>query len=195
GRAGLSPGTGENKGGDMQQRDPFQLNMGWKRRALLACLLAGGLARTALAAPLQADWSFRLLPGDAQLQAHPGMDTWRAATVPGSVHTDLLANGLIGDPYVGAAEAGLQWIGLGDWEYRARFDVDAATLARPHAELRFDGLDTFAEVRLNGQPLLKADNAHRIWRARVDGQLRASGNELQIVFRSPIRTLLPQVQA
>ncbi|WP_293714970.1 beta-mannosidase [Stenotrophomonas sp. UBA7606] len=149
----------------------------------------------AVAAPLQAQWSFRLLPGDAQLQAHPGMDAWKQATVPGSVHTDLMAAGLISDPYVGAAEAGLQWIGLGDWEYRARFDVDAATLARPHAELRFDGLDTFAEVRLNGQPLLKADNAHRTWRARVDGRLRAQGNELQIVFRSPIRTLLPQVQA
>jgi len=183
----------------MQQRSHQHFNavaprLGWVRRALAACLLCG-MAGTALAAPLQAQWSFRLLPGDAQLQAHPGMDTWRTATVPGSVHTDLLANGLIGDPYVGAAEAGLQWIGLGDWEYRARFDVDAATLARPHAELRFDGLDTFAEVRLNGQPLLQADNAHRTWRARVDGQLRATGNELQIVFRSPIRTLLPRVQA
>ncbi len=163
-------------------------------RGLLLCALSLA-SSAAVAAPLQAQWSFRLLPGDAQLQAHPGMDAWKQATVPGSVHTDLMAAGLISDPYVGAAEAGLQWIGLGDWEYRARFDVDAATLARPHAELRFDGLDTFAEVRLNGQPLLKADNAHRTWRARVDGRLRAQGNELQIVFRSPIRTLLPQVQA
>ena len=163
-------------------------------RGLLLCAL--WLASSAaVAAPLQAQWNFRLLPGDAQLQAHPGMDAWKNATVPGSVHTDLMAAGLIADPYVGAAEAGLQWIGLADWEYRARFDVDAATLGRPHAELRFDGLDTFAEVRLNGQPLLKADNAHRTWRARVDGRLRAQGNELQIVFRSPIRTLLPQVQA
>ncbi len=163
-------------------------------RGLLLCALSLA-SSAAVAAPLQAQWSFRLLPGDAQLQAHPGMDAWKPATVPGSVHTDLMAAGLIADPYVGAAEAGLQWIGLGDWEYRARFDVDGATLARPHAELRFDGLDTFAEVRLNGQPLLKADNAHRTWRARVDGRLRAQGNELQIVFRSPIRTLLPQVQA
>ena len=159
----------------------------------LLCLLA--CAGSALAAPLQAQWNFRLLPGDTQLQAHPGLDAWTPATVPGSVHTDLMAAGLIGDPYVGAAEAGLQWIGLADWEYRARFDVDAATLARPHAELRFDGLDTFAEVSLNGAPLLAADNAHRTWRARVDGRLRAQGNELRIVFRSPIRRLLPQVQA
>ncbi|QNN45397.1 glycoside hydrolase family 2 protein [Thermomonas brevis] len=164
----------------------------WQAALLLALC---GVVGIATAAPLRAQWSFRLLPGDAQLQAHPGLDAWRPAQVPGSVHTDLLAAGVIGDPYVGAAEAGLQWIGLADWEYRARFDVDAETLARPHAELRFDGLDTFAEVSLNGAPLLDADNAHRIWRARVDGRLRAKDNELRIVFRSPIRTLLPRVQA
>lgn len=174
--------------GSMQAR-AFRL---WQTALLLALC---GLVGIASATPLRAQWSFRLLPNDPQLQAHPGLDAWRPAQVPGSVHTDLLAAGVIGDPYVGAAEAGLQWIGLADWEYRARFDVDAETLARPHAELRFDGLDTFAEVSLNGQPLLNADNAHRTWRARVDGRLRATGNELRIVFRSPIRTLLPRVQA
>ncbi|MFV7424863.1 beta-mannosidase [Stenotrophomonas geniculata] len=161
----------------------------------LLLLLIAASAFPATAAPLQAQWEFRMLPGDAQGAAHPGLQQWRAAQVPGSVHTDLLAHALIRDPYVGAPEAELQWIGLAAWEYRARFDVDAATLAKPNAELRFDGLDTYAEVSLNGKPLLRADNAHRTWRARVDGRLRANGNELQIVFRSPIRTLLPGVQA
>lgn len=186
----------------MQQRHRLGFgSMQFRMRARLYAVAGGVLVLLLLvigkasAAPLQAQWSFRLLPGDAQLKAHPALDAWRPAQVPGSVHTDLMAAGVIGDPYVGAAEAGLQWIGLGDWEYRARFDVDAATLARTHAELRFDGLDTFAEVSLNGKPLLKADNAHRTWRADVAGRLHARGNELRIVFRSPIRTLLPQVQA
>lgn len=161
----------------------------------LLLLLIAAISFPLAAAPLQAQWEFRMLPGDAQGAAHPGLQQWRAAKVPGSVHTDLLAHGLIRDPYVGAPEAELQWIGLADWEYRARFDVDAATLAKPNAELRFDGLDTYAEVRLNGKPLLRADNAHRTWRARVEGRLRAKDNELQIVFCSPIRTLLPGVQA
>ena len=174
--------------GSMQNR----MAGGW--RTLLLCAVCA-FAGVAAAAPLPAQWSFRLLPGDAQRAEHPGLDAWRPAQVPGSVHDDLHKAGVIGDPYVGAAEAGLQWIGLADWEYRARFDVDAATLARRHAELRFDGLDTFAEVSLNGQPLLKADNAHRTWRADVEGRLRAKGNDLRVVFRSPIRTLLPQVQA
>jgi len=152
-------------------------------------------ALPASAAVLDARWEFRLLPGDGQQAGHPEVAEWRDARVPGSVHTDLLAHALIPDPYVGAPEAGLQWIGLADWEYRARFDVDAATLARRHAELVFEGLDTFAEVELNGRPLLRADNSHRTWVARVDGRLRARDNTLRIVFRSPIRTLLPVVQA
>ena len=161
----------------------------------LLLLLVGSWVLPVTAAPLQAQWSFRLLPGDAQLRAHPQLAGWRTAQVPGAVHTDLLAQGQIPDPYVGAPEAGLQWIGLADWEYRAQFDVDAATLVRAHAELAFEGLDTFATVTLNGKPLLQANNSHRTWRARVDGRLRARGNELRIVLRSPIRTLLPGVQA
>ncbi|MHC5149484.1 beta-mannosidase [Stenotrophomonas rhizophila] len=161
----------------------------------LMLVLLAAWALPVAAAPLAAEWSFRLLPGDARGAAHPDLQQWRPAQVPGAVHTDLLARGQIPDPYVGAPEAGLQWIGLADWEYRARFDVDATTLARAHAELAFEGLDTFATVTLNGQPLLQADNSHRTWRARVEGRLRPRGNELRVVLRSPIRTLLPGVQA
>lgn len=144
---------------------------------------------------LDANWEFRLVPGDAQASTHADAAQWRSAQVPGSVHTDLLAHRLIPDPYVGAPEAALQWIGLADWEYRKRFDLDAATMQRTNAELVFEGLDTFAEVQLNGRDLLTADNSHRTWRAKVDGLLRTRGNELRVVFRSPIRRLLPQVQA
>lgn len=141
------------------------------------------------------DWRFRLVPGDAQLEANRDAADWHAAKVPGSVHTDLFANQLIPDPYVGAPEAGLQWIGLADWEYEGRFDVDAATLQRRHAVLVFEGLDTFATVELNGRKVLDADNYFRTWRAPVGGLLKAQGNTLRIVFRSPIRKLLPQVLA
>ncbi len=167
-------------------------------RHLGLVLLAWLVAVPAMAVhvqPLAEGWEFRLAPDDAQAQAQPAATQWRGATVPGFVHTDLLAHGLIPDPYVGAPEAGLQWIGLAQWEYRGRFDVDAATLKRPRAELVFEGLDTFADVHLNGELLLSADNSHRTWRLPVQGKLRAGGNELRVVFHSPIRRLLPQVQA
>ena len=37
------------------------------------------------------------------------------ATVPGCVHTDLMAAGLLVDPYVGTAEADQQWVGQQTW--------------------------------------------------------------------------------
>ncbi len=144
---------------------------------------------------LHSGWQFRLSPTNANAAAHADATVWRRAVVPGTVHTDLLANRLIQDPYVGAPEAGLQWIGLARWEYRTTFDVDAATLKRAHHDLVFEGLDTFADVHLNGERVLEADNAFRTWRIEVAGRLRARGNELRVVFHSPVQRLLPRVQA
>ncbi|WP_250887219.1 MULTISPECIES: glycoside hydrolase family 2 protein [unclassified Rhodanobacter] len=167
---------------------------------LLAGLLLALVAATAVAGPssgltLDSGWQFRLAPGNAAAQAHPEAADWRPAKVPGTVHTDLLANKLIPDPYVGAVEARLQWIGLADWEYRTTFDVPDGTLDHARSDLVFEGLDTFAEVWLNGEKLLDADNFFRTWRVPVQGKLRATGNELRIVFHSPITKLLPQVRA
>ncbi|GAB3310192.1 beta-mannosidase [Luteimonas notoginsengisoli] len=174
----------------------------WRACALaVACAALSAVAAACAGEPvldervLNEGWRFRLLPGAAAADAHPQAAQWRDASVPGTVHTDLLAQELIPDPYAGAAEAGLQWIGLADWEYAGSFDVGAATLAAARTDLVFDGLDTFAEVWLNGTKVLDADNVFRIWRVPVQGRLRARGNTLRVVLRSPIARLLPQVQA
>lgn len=142
---------------------------------------------------LHQGWEFRQVPSAAR---EAGIDpSWRTASMPGTVHTDLLAHGLIPDPYVGAPEAGLQWIGLADWEYRTTFQVSAGERAAARSELTFDGLDTFAEVFLNGKKVLDADNAFRTWRIPVHGRLREGANELRVVLHSPIARMLPHVQA
>jgi beta-mannosidase len=167
-------------------------------RLLAGCCLALAAAGAMAGAPdgfvIDKGWRFRLAPG-AQADAHPEAAPWRTAAVPGTVHTDLLAHQLIPDPYAGAPEAALQWIGLADWEYRTRFDAPLPALRSARSDLVFAGLDTFAEVWLNGRKLLAADNAFRTWRVPVQGRLRARGNELRIVFRSPIAKLLPRVMA
>lgn len=168
-------------------------------RLLLALALALFAGAAQAQAPVQftidQGWTFRMVPGDAQAGAYPEAAPSRAATVPGTVHTDLMAHGLIPDPYVGAPEAGLQWIGLADWEYRVEFDAPRAAVRNARSDLVFEGLDTFAEVWLNGHKVLDADNAHRTWRVPVEKRLRASGNVLRIVLRSPIARMLPQVAA
>ena len=78
------------------------------------------------------------------------------ATVPGTVHTDLLAAGLIDDPYLDDNERLQAWIGSTDFVYELTFDWNADGADR--VDLAFDGLDTIARVRLNGTTILETAN-------------------------------------
>lgn len=140
---------------------------------------------------LDSGWEFRVA-GDS---ARADLMQWHPAQVPGVVHTDLLRNKLIPEPFYQDNETRLQWIGRQNWEYRTTFDVDAATIARRHVDLVFEGLDTFAEVYLNDQFLLKADNMFRRWRVPVKAFLKAGANTLRIVFYSAVETMLPYVES
>jgi beta-mannosidase len=158
---------------------------------LLSALISGGAAAQTTTQALDSGWRFRLLQGDAQAQAHHEAARWHDASVPGMVQTDLMAARLLPDPYYRDNEARVQWVGLADWEYETRFNVDAATLARDHVDLVFDGLDTFADIYLNGHKLASADNMFRRWRVPVKGTLHAGANELAVRLYSPIKRLLP----
>ena len=134
-----------------------------------------------LTTPVNSGWQFREV----------GKYTWHAATVPGCVHTDLLTNKLIEDPFYRDNEQKQQWIRKTDWEYQTHLDVSAATLRRENVELIFEGLDTYADVYLNDAPILKADNMFRTWRVDVKHALNVGDNILRIRFRSPINEVLP----
>ncbi|MEI8407456.1 MULTISPECIES: glycoside hydrolase family 2 protein [unclassified Kribbella] len=108
------------------------------------------------------------------------------ATVPGEVHTDLLAAGEIPDPFDGDNESALAWIGRTDWSYRTTFDWTADGNAVQ--ELVADGLDTVATITLNGRQLGRTANQHRSYRFDVTGLLVAEGNELVIEFAAPVTT-------
>jgi len=109
---------------------------------------------------------------------------WYPAKVPGEVHTDLLANKLIPDPFYRDNEKKLQWIEKENYEYKTSFAVPAAVLNRKNIELVFDGLDTYATVYLNGQLILTADNMFRQWKVDVKKIVKPTGNTLVILFRS-----------
>jgi beta-mannosidase len=111
---------------------------------------------------------------------------WHAAKVPGTVHTDLYRNGLIPNPFYGINESKLQWIGKENWVYRTRFDIPDKIFKEKHISLIFNGLDTYAEVRLNGTLILHADNMFRTWQTDVKKLLHQKGNTMTILFRSPL---------
>lgn len=106
------------------------------------------------------------------------------AKVPGTVHTDLLANKIISDPFFGENEKQLQWIEKNDWLYTMDFNVSKAELANENCILQFDGLDTYAEVSLNGTKIITADNMFRIWKADVKKLLKVGKNMLHVQFHS-----------
>src|SRR5512142_3271728 len=111
---------------------------------------------------------------------------WLSANVPGGVHTDLMAAGKLPDPFYGTNEEGAQWVAEKNWEYRRFFYPTQALLRQERIWLVCDGLDTLAEVRLNGKILGQADNMFRTWRWEVKGLLVEGENRLEILFRSPI---------
>ncbi len=121
-----------------------------------------------------------------------GSDKWLTATVPGTVHHDLLRHQMIPDPFWGTNEYRIQWVENEDWEYRMVFTVTDEQLARDGAMMTFEGLDTYADVYLNGALLLKADNMFVGHEIPVKELLRRGENRLHVRFRSPVKEALPQ---
>jgi len=107
------------------------------------------------------------------------------ATVPGSVHTDLMAAGLIPDPYLDDNERLVAWIGSTDWTYSTTFDWSPD--GHDRVDLVFDGLDTVATIELNGRPLGSTVNMHRTYRFDVLPRLVAGSNSLRVIFASPVK--------
>lgn len=152
---------------------------------LLLGLLVGGMTwgqRKAEILPLENNWHFSVA----------GEDNWLEAKVPGTVHQDLLRHQLLPDPFYGANEEKIQWVENKDWEYKTSFTVTAGQLERDAAFLCFEGLDTYADVYLNGALILKADNMFVGYKIPVKTLLRPGKNQLHIYFHSPVKQTLPQ---
>lgn len=161
------------------------------KRTIKRLLLAAGLAWIALPVagaverfPIRSGWEFR----------QRGLGAWLPAEVPGTVHTDLLRNGLIPDPCVGNVQESLQWIDKVDWEYRCRFDA-AEALRHDHVRICFEGVDCYADIYLNDSLIVRAQNMFRTWNADVGALLRERDNRLRVVFRSPTMEGLARLTA
>ncbi|MEU9632490.1 glycoside hydrolase family 2 protein [Streptomyces luteogriseus] len=88
------------------------------------------------------------------------------ATVPGCVHTDLMAAGVIPDPFLGLGETEVAWVARRDWTYEREIGGPSG---QEQTDLVFDGLDTVAEISLDGRPLGTVRNMHRSYRFDVTG--------------------------
>ncbi|MFZ2100143.1 MAG: glycoside hydrolase family 2 protein, partial [Oricola sp.] len=102
-------------------------------------------------------------------------------TLPGDVHSALFASELIPDPYFGRNEYAVRWVAERDWVLSRDFVLDD-----PDVDLVVSGLDTVAEVSVNGRTVLIAANSFRTWRADLSDAAVAGENRIEIVIRSSI---------
>ena len=114
-------------------------------------------------------------------------DSSYACAVPCSVYDTLIAAGALPDPYAGENQWAATAVCDRDFILEKTFDLPAELLGQDRLLLRFDGVDTLADITLNGQALGFADNMHRVWTFDITGAARAAGNLLRLTLRSPNR--------
>ncbi|WP_124066584.1 glycoside hydrolase family 2 protein [Clostridium sp. E02] len=123
-----------------------------------------------------------------------GTDQWHPAKVPGSVYTDLLNNKAMSDPFWRDQEEMVLSLMEEEFEYLGVFDVSPSMLEEEKNLLHFDGLDTLAEIELNGVWLGSVNNMHRTYEFVVTNLLRMKDNELRILFHSPTKYIEKEYQ-
>lgn len=115
------------------------------------------------------------------------LNNWLPAEAPGTIHTDLLINKLIDDPFYDDNELKLSWISRSDWIYKTAFDKPAGIANSLPVFLIFEGIDTIAEILLNGSLLGSSDNMFLKYEFEVTSLLRENNNELEVRFYSPVK--------
>ncbi|SFW45991.1 beta-mannosidase [Chitinophaga sancti] len=145
--------------------------------ACLCLLTATAGAQSFQQIELNKDWQF----------SSTDENTWRSATVPGTVHTDLMAHHLIPDPYVGMNEKSVQWVDKKNWQYKTTFSVTKEMLQHDWLALDFKGLDTYVDIYINDDSIASSANMFVPLKAQIKQKVKEGNNTLRLVFHSPIR--------
>jgi len=114
-------------------------------------------------------------------------EKWLKASVPGTVHTDLMTHKIIPDPFLDENEKKVQWIENEDWEYRSHFTITNKEWSNLNKVLIFEGLDAFSEIHINGRPLTKTLNMFAPEVVYLSDYLREGENVLTIRFTSGVK--------
>ena len=135
---------------------------------------------------LDGPWMFRVagrLKGKAPRNL--GLNQWMAGHMPGTIHYQLQKLGKISDPFYGRNELDVQWVDEQDWELRRTFEVSKADCAKGRRQALFDGLDTIAEIFLNGKRVGRSINMFRQVVCDLGSALRPGTNEIRVLLKSP----------
>lgn len=142
--------------------------------------------------PIDSNWKFKLSESSGSanipLEILKHIRKWNDATIPGTVHTDLLNNKLINDPFFSDNELKLKWVAECDWLYETKFNLPENYKVSTPLNLVFEGIDTVAEIFLNGVKLADVENMFRRYSFDITGTLKPKKNVLSVVLYSAVRT-------
>ena len=136
--------------------------------------------------PLKEGWQFGGFDPDAfsveELLTGRLETVWRDTSVPGDVHTELMRYGVILDPAVGTNDVQTLWVERQVWVYQTRFSLGREELSASALELLFEGLDTYADVYVNGSLCGHCENMLVEHRLDAKPFVSEGENRLDIVF-------------
>jgi len=145
----------------------------------LLLLLLNFLAQSQnIAIELNTNWRFRKLSDK----------NWLEAKVPGAVYTDLIENKKIADPFFGTNNEKLHWIDSCSWEYQTEFNCNNILFEHANIDLVFDGIDTYADVYINNNLLLRSNNMFRQWTINIKPYVINGNNSIRLVFNPAQKT-------
>lgn len=122
------------------------------------------------------------------------LDEKISVNIPDSVYGALMDAGKLADPYYG--ENQYKTTGLSDKEYvfEKNFEIDHELSECKKIYLRFHGVDTLADVELNGIKVGKTENMHCTYEFDVTTAVARGGNILRVKFHSPIEYISKKQQ-
>ena len=137
---------------------------------------------------LNKNWQFKLINYPLSKVALPKekISKWIPAEVPGTIHTDLLKAGLIDDPFKENNEYKLEWISESNCIYKTEFDFPDKLKNSSAVKLVFEGIDTVADIYLNGKCIGKSENMFLRYEFNVTRLLKSGKNILELRFKSPV---------
>lgn len=126
---------------------------------------------------LDGEWTLRQKNKEIEVMTH----------VPGSVFETLLEENLIEDPFYGINEKKMGWVYESNWIYEYNFQLDPSILDYPNIFIRFHGIDTIANVFLNGQKIGATEDMFITYEWDLKDILQAGDNQIKVVIQSPTR--------
>lgn len=119
---------------------------------------------------------------------------WIEASVPSSVHYDLVKTGELTNPFESTEAAfASEWVAKTDWIYCNKFSIDKDSITSSKILLQFDGIDTYADIWLNGKFIGETANAYRAYKFEVNNELlKAEDNVLIVHVKNHYRMIEPK---